>query len=87
MSDEKFSRFESKLDRVVERIGSIDATLAAQHVSLKDHIRRTNILEGKIAPIEKHVNMVGGVFKFFGILATVGGFIGVCFEVLGHIQK
>ncbi len=87
MSDEKFGRFEDKLDRVVERIGSIDSTLAAQHVSLSEHIRRTNILEDKLAPVEKHVAMVGGAIKFIGILATVAGFVGVCFEMLGVLHR
>ena len=72
-------RLEDKLDKVVEKIGSIDSTLAAQHEALKDHIRRTNLLEEKVEPIEKHVHMVNGVSKF---LAFVGIFIAIIEGVL-----
>lgn len=37
-------------DEVLHRLGSIDTTLAKQHESLKDHIRRTEILEKAVSP-------------------------------------
>lgn len=72
MSDStKLDRIEAKLDDVSDHLASIDVTLGQQHISLKEHIRRTNVLEQEIKPIRKHVNMVEGFFKILGILASV----------------
>lgn len=87
MSDERDVRIENKLDKVVEHIGSIDATLAAQHVSLTEHIRRTNLLEQEIAPIKKHVNMVSGALKLILILAAIGGGIEGVVALLTYLGK
>ena len=73
MDDKRSDRLEAKLDRVANDIGEINKTLAAQHVSLKEHIRRTHILEIKIAPLEKHVHMIGGVLKAVAILGILAG--------------
>ena len=69
MSDLK--RIEDKIDKIDDKIGSIDVTLAAQHVSLKDHIRRTQLLEEGFKPIQAHVSRVEGALKFIGALATL----------------
>lgn len=66
---------DQKLDKIVEDITIIKVTLGEQHVSLKDHIRRTNLLEAKLIPVEKHVNMVNGALKFIGILAMIAGIV------------
>ncbi len=70
-----------KLDKVYDKLSSIDATLAAQHVTLEEHVRRTNLLESKVEPIEKHVTMVNGAIKF---IMLVGVIIGI-WEGLRHI--
>jgi hypothetical protein len=41
---------ENKLDRVLEDIAEIKVTQARHHEVLKDHIRRTEILENAIKP-------------------------------------
>jgi hypothetical protein len=74
-------RFMGKLDKVYDKLQNIDVTLAAQHETLKDHIRRTEILEVKLEPVEKHVNMVNGAIKFIGL---VGIIIGI-WEGLRHL--
>jgi hypothetical protein len=38
---------------VRKSLHSIDTTLAAQHESIKDHIRRTELLEEAIEPLKK----------------------------------
>ena len=69
--DDHFKRLESKIDKIDDRLGSIDRTLAANTVSLVEHVRRTNILESKLEPIETHVAMIQGIVKFIAILAAV----------------
>lgn len=74
MSTDKLERIEVKIDSLHDRLHNVDTTLAAQHVSLKEHIRRTGILEGQIEPIKKHVAMVEGALKVIGgasILAAI----------------
>jgi len=79
---EDIQRIEEKLDRIDERLNSIDKTLASQHVSIAEHIRRTNILENDLKPVKKHVIMVEGVLKFLGALAMVAGLI----EVIARLK-
>lgn len=62
------------IKEIQKSINSIDITLAKQNASLEEHIRRTEILESKITPVEVHVHMVNGVLKFIGVLALIAGF-------------
>ncbi len=78
-----YKRLEDKLDKVVDKIGSIDVTLAKQSVILEEHVRRTDILESKITPIEKHVIMVHGVLKFLGLIAIFVGIIEGLLKIIG----
>jgi hypothetical protein len=54
-------RLESKLDKIGEDIGVIKVTLGEQHISLAEHVRRTNLLEQQIEPIKKHVAVVNAM--------------------------
>lgn len=85
--DDKLERIEGKLDKVVDHIGSIDVTLAAQHVSLKEHIRRTEILEQELAPIKTHVNMISGALKLIGLLAAIGAGAEGVVSLLTYLRK
>lgn len=64
-------RIERKLDSITEKVGAVQITLAAQHEVLAEHVRRTNILEAKIEPIQKHVSRVEGALKLIGILGVI----------------
>lgn len=75
MDDKRLTRIEEKIDDTNDHLASIDITLSAQHVSLKDHIRRTAILEAEIKPIRKHVDMMNGALKLAGIIALLIGII------------
>lgn len=74
---------EDKLDKLSEKITSIDVTLAKQSVILEEHVKRTNLLEAKIEPIEKHVAMVHGVLKFMGIIGVFVGLIEGLLKIMG----
>lgn len=62
---------DQKLDKIQEDVSEIKTHLAVYNEQLKVHIKRSDLLEKKIAPIEKHVVMVNGVIKFLGILAAL----------------
>lgn len=72
MSDEKrLDRIENKVDKVLEQQSESTAIQAAQHVSLKEHMRRTAMLEAELLPIKKHVDMVSAVFKILGAFVAL----------------
>ncbi len=75
MDSKSLDRIEDKIDTVVERLSSIDITLAKQHVSLDEHIKRTAMLENALEPIKKHVNMVQGALKFITALAAIAAIV------------
>lgn len=79
--DKRLERIEVKLDDVSDHIAAIDVTMGQQHISLKEHIRRTNMLEQEMKPLRKHVIMVEGFFKILGILASVA-VIAECIKAL-----
>ena len=73
----------STTDKIFERLNSIDNTLAAQHESLKDHMRRTAMLEENMKPIQRHVSMVDGAIKLIGVLSLLA----VVVESIFHLIK
>lgn len=73
----------SKLGRIEDHLHNMDKTLASQHEVLKEHVRRTELLEKKMEPVEKHVNMVTGAIKFIGLVGIIAGII----EALHRILK
>lgn len=74
---------ENKLDKIIEKIASIDVTLAKQSVILEEHVKRTNLLEEKIEPIEKHVAMVNGALKLLGLIAIIVAIIEGTYRIMG----
>lgn len=76
MSDDKrLERIESKLDDTNDHLSAIDSTLAAQHVSLREHIRRTALIEKELAPIKTHVNRVEGALKLISVAAALAAIV------------
>jgi len=77
------NKLEDKVDKILEQQGEMNVTLAKQSVILDEHIKRTNLLEVKLAPIEKHVIMLNGVLKFIGMVAIVVGVIEGLLKIIG----
>lgn len=66
-----------KLDGIKEDVSEIKVHVAkhavileAQHEQLKEHIKRTNLLEQKLEPVEKHVARVDGALRLLGGIAA-----------------
>jgi hypothetical protein len=85
-TDDRIVRIEAKLDKVVDHIGAIDSTLAAQHVSLSEHMRRTSLLEQEVAPISTHVAMVTGVIKAVALIAAVLGGVEGLISLINYLK-
>lgn len=73
MIADQLKRIEDSMDKTSERLNSIDKTLVKQEENLKEHMRRTQILEDDIKPVKKHVARVEGAFKLVGLVATLVG--------------
>ena len=71
----QLEKISDKLETIDTRINNIDKTLVKQEAQLAEHIRRTNLLEQKLEPIDTHVKMVNGAFKFIVILSLVLGIV------------
>lgn len=85
--DDRLERIENKLDKVVDEIGEIKETTAKQQVSLDYHIKRTDLLEKKLEPVEEHVHLVSSMFKIMGGLAVIAGIVSVILEILSYANK
>ena len=73
---------DSKLDKIQEDIGEIKVHLAEYNVLLDVHIKRSNMLEEKMIPIEKHVAMVDGALKLIGLLAAIAAIVEAVFVLI-----
>lgn len=85
--EDRIIRIEDKIDKVVEHLGSMDMTLAAQHESLKIHIKRSDLLEAQVEPIKKHVAMVSGALKLIGLFAALCGAGEAIVSMLEYLRK
>lgn len=64
-----------RLKRIEAHLGSIDVTLAKQSVILEEHVKRSNMLEDKLEPVERHVAMMQGGVKLTGLMAVILGVV------------
>lgn len=87
MDDQRELRIEDKIDKMSEHLSSIDITLAKQHISLDDHIRRTATLEDAMLPIKENITMIKGILWFVGALGGLAAFCEACVLVLDYISK
>lgn len=87
MDDRRFERIEQKLDSVSDRLSSIDTTLAAQHESLKQHMKRSDLLEAQVEPLKRHVAMVEGIARAIGGVAVLAAILEAVVQLLEYFKK
>lgn len=78
---------DDKLGKLFSKINAIDVTLAAQHVELKEHIRRTENLESRLAPIEKHIVMESAMLRVMSRAVGLIGLGAAITEILVYFHK
>jgi hypothetical protein len=81
MDTKRLERIEEKLDKVGDRLANIDVTLAGQHVTLYEHIKRTAIIERELLPIKGHVTMLNALVKL-AMAASAGVGLAVAVKAL-----
>lgn len=74
-NNQLIERVLDKVEVIDSRIDNIDITLAKQHEQLVIHIKRTELNEAQIKHINRHVYMVEGALKLFGVLSVVLGLL------------
>lgn len=85
--EDKLERIENKIDKIVEDISEIKTITAKQQVSLDYHIKRTDLLEEKLEPVESHVKLISAFFKIIGGIAVIAGIVSVIIQVLSYANK
>lgn len=71
MDDKRLERIEAKIDDQNGHLSAIDATLAAQHESLKLHMKRSEMLEAAFLPVKSRVDMALGAIALLGLIGTI----------------
>ncbi len=74
------TRIFEKLEKIEEKLGSIDTVLIRNTISLEEHMRRTLMNEemikemrSDIKPIQEHRNHVIGAGKLLALIALLAG--------------
>ena len=83
-----------QLDKIDEKLDEVDKTLVKQEENLREHMRRTEILEkqheglrleihDEIEPIKEHVAQVKGITKFVIIIIPIlAGIAGAVYKLM-----
>ena len=64
---------DDKLDKIFDEVIELKMISIKQEENLREHMRRTELLEKEIRPIAKHVTMVKGAAALIALLATIAG--------------
>jgi len=90
--NDKIDKLTDKVDYIKDNITDIKVIQARHDENLKEHMRRTSLLEvsdqriiEELKPIKLHVSQVDGVFKFIAVGSTIIGAILGALKLLGKI--
>ncbi len=81
----KVDKLDNKIDNIASDIVTIKVTSARHDENLKEHMKRSDLLEKsqeiifeELKPIKAHVHQVNGILKFLGIFTTLAtGILGI----------
>jgi septal ring factor EnvC (AmiA/AmiB activator) len=73
-----------KLDKIYDRLSSIEKTLAHFEENIKDQLRRTESLEGEIVYLKKHASTIEGGVRFLTLSGLVTGIMVGVAKLLKH---
>lgn len=65
------NKLESKIDKIQISISRIDKHLEVYNAQLQIHIKRSDMLERKFEPVERHVHFINGLVKLAAAIATL----------------
>lgn len=70
-----------KLDKLDDRLDKVDKELVKYNGHLKEHMRRTNLLEISVEEFKKIILQAKGMLK---LLATLGTIISIAFTIYNY---
>lgn len=78
------NKLSSKLDRLDNRLDKMTIVMVKQEENLKEHMRRTELLENQneafqqsLEPVKSHVDQVRGAAKLIGLIGAITAILGV----------
>lgn len=74
---EHWDKLNQSLEKIDGRLDKVDITLVRQEENLREHMRRTTLLEQEFKPVKAHVEQVRGAGKFIAVLATIVGLLAI----------
>lgn len=78
----RLDRIESKQDQLLDKLETTNITLAAQHITLLEHSRRSLASEGRLDVVEAHIMRVTTIWH---LLAYAGAFLVGAATIVGTI--
>jgi hypothetical protein len=73
----RFDKLEEKIDKIDDKLLTMSTWIQRNAVSLEEHMRRTDLLEKKLEPVEDHVAKVTAGLKILtwavGIVLAIAG--------------
>jgi len=73
MKKNDFLHLLDKLDMLDERLDSVNDTLIKQEHNLKEHMRRTELLEEQVGPLNRLKDGAYGVASVLGLIGILVG--------------
>ena len=77
----KLDGIQVKLDSINAHLGALDITAAKHDLPLSDHIRRTELLEARVDPLEIGQQNQEGALKLIMLIVTIAGILGIGFKL------
>jgi hypothetical protein len=71
MKKNEFLHLSDKLDILDDRMDDIEKVLVLQEANLKEHMKRTAILEQQVMPLTKFMHSAYGIIGFITFLAAI----------------
>lgn len=83
---QQLDRIEHKVDGVADRTGAVEAVLIKHGIILDEHIKRTELLEEHIAPVQAALSEFKGVVRMIKVLAVMAGAAESVIAVLKYLN-
>ena len=82
----KFDKLDERLESFEKAQAEANIIAAKQEVNLEQHIKRTEMLESRMEPVERHINILNGALKAIGAGAVVVSLITGILKLLEYVR-
>lgn len=81
------AQLEDKIDKIQEDVGEMKTHMAVYNEQLKIHIKRSDLLEKRMQPVEDHVAAVNWSLRSVVWLSAVATIATLVIEALAFIKR